>query len=33
MQDLSSQLRDLTHVPCTEVQSFNHWIAKEVPFP
>ena len=24
-------IRDRTHIPCTEVWSLNHWIAREVP--
>ena len=29
--DLSSLIRDLTHIPCIGRQSLNHWATKEVP--
>ena len=31
MWDLSSLTRDQTNAPVLEVQSLNHWTAKEVP--
>ena len=31
--DLSFPARDWTHIPCTEVQSLNHYTAREVPPP
>ena len=33
MQDLSSQTRDWTHIPCLESQSLNHWTTMEFPRP
>jgi len=32
MWDLSSPVRDQTHIPCIGRQILNHWTTKEVPF-
>ena len=32
MQDLSSSTRDWTCTLCTEMQSLNHWTARDAPF-